>query len=194
VLNLIKIVLGGDELVFSHFLQLKYTYEALRTRPECGLSVDRSVFEALRRCPVLRESKQLFNFVAGLVVQLRGEGVLKAVERESILFVSLKYLSGKFEDNEQLYVLLVRHLLHEQNPVVAQLSFRFIRQESLQFLTPHKLKLLLNVFNVEDWRAILKDNLLEENVILAKLERVLSLLGGMARRYSESSLVLYCQP
>jgi hypothetical protein len=26
VLNLIKIILGGDELVFSHFLQLKYTY------------------------------------------------------------------------------------------------------------------------------------------------------------------------
>lgn len=26
VLNLIKIVLGGDELIFSHFLQLKYTY------------------------------------------------------------------------------------------------------------------------------------------------------------------------
>lgn len=133
---------------------------------------------------MLREGRQLFNFVVGLVVQLRGEGVLQAVERESVLFVSLKYLSGKFEDNEELYVLLVRQLLHEENPVVAQLAFRFIRQESLQFLTAHKLKLLLNVFNVEDWRAILKERLLEESVVLAKLERVLGLLGGMARRYS----------
>lgn len=53
-------------------------------------------------------------------------------------------------------MLLVRHLLHEENPVVAQLSFRLIRQESLLFLTVHKLKLLLNTFNVEDWKATLK--------------------------------------
>ena len=26
ILNLIKIILGGDELVFSYFLQIKYTY------------------------------------------------------------------------------------------------------------------------------------------------------------------------
>ena len=78
----------------------------------------------------------------------------------------------------------MQHLLHEDNPVVAQLSFRFIRQESLQYLTLHKLKLLFNVFNLEDWRAVLKESLLEETVVLAKLERVLTLLGGMALRYS----------
>jgi hypothetical protein len=44
--------------------------------------------------------------------------------------------------------------------VVSQLSFRFIRQESLQFLTVHKLKLLFNVFNVENWRMILKERLI----------------------------------
>lgn len=131
--------------------------------------VDRSVFEALRKCPVIRESRHLFNFVMELVIGLRGEEVLKAVERESILFVSLKYLSGKFENNEGLYVLLVRQFLHEENSVVAQLSFRFIRQESLQYITVHKLKLLLNMFNVENWRAILKESLREEAIVLAKL-------------------------
>lgn len=44
--------------------------------------------------------------------------------------------------------MLARQLLHEANPVITQMSFRFLREEGLQFLTVHKLKLLLNVFNV----------------------------------------------
>ena len=30
ILNLIKIILGGDELIFSFFLQIKYSYEAIK--------------------------------------------------------------------------------------------------------------------------------------------------------------------
>ena len=89
--------------------------------------------------------------------------------------------------------MLARQLLYEANPVITHMSFRFLREEGLQFLTVHKLKLLLNVFNVENWASILKEGG-EEGVVLGKLERVLGLLGGMARRYSESSLVLYCSP
>lgn len=64
--------------------------------------------------------------------------------------------------------MLARQLLHETNPVITHMSFRFLREEGLQFLTAHKLKLLLNAFNVENWTSILKEGG-EEAVVLAKL-------------------------
>lgn len=64
------------------------------------------------------------------------------------------------------------------------MSFRFIREEALQYLTVHKVKLLLNVFNIEDWQRIAKNTEINEIMLLNRMERVISLLGGVARRYS----------
>ena len=57
----------------------------------------------------------------------------------------------------------------------------------------HKVKLLLNVFNIENWNQI-KNAVLKEEHIFDRLEKIISLLGAVGRRYSENSLILYCQP
>jgi len=38
--------------------------------------------------------------------------------------------------------------------VISQISFRYIREEALQYLTVHKVKVLLNLFNIENWNKI----------------------------------------
>jgi hypothetical protein len=71
ILNLVKIILGGNELIFSFFLQIKYSYEAVKMNSHSSFRTERAVFEAIRKCPVEREGRHLFNFIIELLLNFR---------------------------------------------------------------------------------------------------------------------------
>ncbi len=45
------------------------------------------------------------------------------------------------------------------------MSFRIIREEALNNLNVHKLKILLNIFNKDSWKKIVSDDITENTII-----------------------------
>ena len=73
-----------------------------------------------------------------------------------MLVITLRVLSPKFENNEGLFNVLVDNYLYEQNPAIIQIAGRIIREEALSYITVYKVKLLLNLFNINSWGALVK--------------------------------------
>ena len=67
VLNLVKLVLGGEELVFSHFLQIKYAYEAVVNLNKSTSEAEKVAMKAFEACRVLRNYRHFFNFIIELL-------------------------------------------------------------------------------------------------------------------------------
>lgn len=67
LLNLIKIILCGEELLFSYFLQAKFLYQC--SKKEAFVEKVQSALDGLRKARVLKEGKRLFNFVITLLLQ-----------------------------------------------------------------------------------------------------------------------------
>lgn len=68
--------------------------------------------------------------------------------------------------------------------MVCQLSFKIIREEALTYFTVHKLKLLLNMFNMDTWKDHLNDDITED-VIMERVGKIIDLLAALGRRYSD---------
>jgi hypothetical protein len=88
---------------------------------------------------------------------------------------------------------LVDNYLYEQNPAIFQIACRIIREEALGYLTVYKVKLLLNLFNINSWGALVKAGVAEE-VVIDRLSKINTLLMALAHRYSNTNVNLKCLP
>ena len=66
---MIKIVMCGEEMLFSYFLQAKVAYEC--SKHENIMGREKLALEGLKGAVLLKEGKRLFNLVVRLLFQAR---------------------------------------------------------------------------------------------------------------------------
>jgi hypothetical protein len=93
LLSLVNIVLCGEDLLFSYFLEAKFLYESSKT--QSSNCKEKPALEGLRKAHIIPEGKRLFNLIIQLLLEAPQE-TLRSLERESIIYMALKTLSGKF--------------------------------------------------------------------------------------------------